>query len=121
MSIKKKIFIAVLAAEGVMIAVFIVLICYFSSSAVKVNRQMEFAQRYLLDEDYKRAIAAFDRIIEMDSDNVEAYIGIAEAYAETGALEMTVEILEEEFEGLEEAVRMRLRQCWTDTRRSWHR
>ncbi len=95
MSIKKKIFIAVLAAEGVMIAVFIVLICYFSSSAVKVNRQMEFAQRYLLDEDYKRAIAAFDRIIEMDSDNVEAYIGIAEAYAETGALEMTVEILEE--------------------------
>ena len=95
MSIQKKIFIAVLAAEGVMIAVFIVLICYFSSSAVKVNRQMEFAQRYLLDEDYKRAIAAFDRIIEMDSDNVEAYIGIAEAYAETGALEMTVEILEE--------------------------
>lgn len=94
MRTKKKIFIAILGAEGVMIAVFIVLICYFSSDAVKVNRRMEFAQRYLLDEDYERAIAAFDRIIEMDSDNADAYIGMAEAYAETGALDQTVAILE---------------------------
>lgn len=94
MRTKKKIFIAILGAEGVMIAVFIVLICYFSSDAIKVNRRMESAQRYLLDEDYERAIAAFDRIIEMDSDNADAYIGMAEAYAETGALDQTVEILE---------------------------
>lgn len=94
MRTKKKIFIAILGAEGVMIAVFIVLICYFSSDAVKVNRRMKSAQRYLLDEDYERAIAAFDRIIEMDSDNADAYIGMAEAYAETGALDQTVAILE---------------------------
>lgn len=94
MRTKKKIFIAILGAEGVMIAVFIVLICYFSSDAIKVNRRMEFAQRYLLDEDYERAIAAFDRIIEMDSDNADAYIGMAEAYAEISALDQTVEILE---------------------------
>lgn len=94
MRTRKKIFIAILGAEGVMIAVFIVLICYFSSDAVKMNRRMESAQRYLLDEDYERAIAAFDRIIEMDSDNADAYIGMAEAYAETGALDQTVAILE---------------------------
>ena len=42
--------------------------------------QLELAQRYLLEQDYEKALVEFDQIIEIDPANMEAYIGKAEAY-----------------------------------------
>lgn len=55
---------------------------------------MELAQRYLLEEDYEEAIAAFEVVIEIDPTNAEAYLGLAEVYVATNDVENAVKILE---------------------------
>ena len=94
MSTKKKILIAVLGVEAVVIAAVIGFLFYINSDTVKVHRQLELAQRYLLEEEYEEAIAAFEAVIEIDPKNAEAYLGLAEAYEATDDIENVVKILE---------------------------
>jgi len=94
MSTKKKIITVIIGVEAVIIAAVIVFLFYINSDTVKVNRQLELAQKYLLEEDYVQAIAVFEGIIEIDPKNEEAYLGMAEAYAKIDDLENAVKILE---------------------------
>jgi len=94
MSTKKKIITAIIGVEAVIIAAVIVFLFYINSDTVKVNRQLELAQKYLLEKDYEQAIAVFEGIIEIDPKNEEAYLGMAEAYAAVDDLENAVKILE---------------------------
>lgn len=94
MSIKKKTITVIIGIEVVIITVMITFLFYMNSDTVKINRQLELAQRYLLDEDYEQAIVAYEIIIEIDPRNVDAYLGLAEAYAAVDDLENAVKILE---------------------------
>ena len=94
MSTKKKVFILILGIEVLAITGLIIFLFYLNSDTVKVNRQLELAQHYLLEEEYEQAIAVFDMIIEIDPKNVDAYIGLAQAYAESGNLQEAVKTLE---------------------------
>lgn len=94
MSIKKKTITVIIGIEAVIITVMITFLFYMNSDTVKINRQLELAQRYLLDEDYEQAIAAYEIIIEIDPRNVDAYLGLAETYAAADDLENAVKILE---------------------------
>lgn len=84
-----------LGVEVVVIAALIMFLLYINSTPVKINHQQELAQHYLLEEDYEQAIAAFEIIIDIDPKNVEAYLGMAKAYAASDDLESAVKILEE--------------------------
>lgn len=95
MSTKKKIFIFILGIEIFVIAGLIVFLFYLNSDTVKLNHQLELAQHYLLEKDYEQAIAAYEIVIQIDSKNTEAYLGLAEAYAENGNLEKAVKVLEQ--------------------------
>ena len=94
MSTKKKIITFIIGVEAVIIAIVIIFLFYINSDTVKVNRQLELAQRYLLEEDYEQAIATFQIVIEIDPRNVDAYIGLAEAYVSADELGNAVKTLE---------------------------
>ncbi len=95
MSTKKKIFTFILVLEALVIAGLIAFLFYLNSDTVKLNRQWKLAQNYLLEEDYEQAIAAYEIVIQIDPKNTEAYLGLAEAYAENGDLEKAVKVLEQ--------------------------
>lgn len=94
MSTKKKVLILILGIEAVVIAGLVVFLFYLNSDTVKLNHQLELAQRYLLEEDYEQAIAAYEIVIQIDPKNTQAYLGLAEAYAESGNMEKAVKVLE---------------------------
>lgn len=94
MRIKKSVITIIIGIEAVIIAAVIIFLFYINSDTVKINRQLELAQRYLLEEDYEQAIAAFEIVIEIDPKNVDAYLGLAEAYVSTDKLEDAVRTLE---------------------------
>ena len=94
MSIKRKRIIIIIGIEAVMIAALIIFLFYINSDTVRINRQLELAQRYLLEEDYEQAVAAFEIVIEIDPKNVDAYLGLAEAYVSVDELKNAVRTLE---------------------------
>ena len=94
MEIKRKLIIIIIGIEAVMMAAVIAFLFYINSDTVKINHQLELAQRYLLEEDYEQAIAAFEIIIEIDPKNVGAYLGLAEAYVSADELGNAVRTLE---------------------------
>lgn len=93
-SSKKKILIFVVAIEVIVIAASAAFFIYMNSDTAKVARQLKLAQKYLLEEDYEQAIAAFELAIEIDPKNEEAYIGLAEAYMQSDDMEKAVKTLE---------------------------
>lgn len=98
MGTKKKILIVILGVEVAVIAAAISFLFYMNSDTVKVNRQLELAQRYLLEEDYEQAIAAFEVVIEIDPKSAEAYLGLAEAYEAINDIDMVTQTLQEGYE-----------------------
>lgn len=95
MNTKKNIIIIIIGIEAVIIAAVTVFLFYINSDTVKAKRQLELAQRCLSGEDYEQAVAVFEEILGIDPENEEAYLGLAEAYAETDDLQGAVSTLEE--------------------------
>lgn len=94
MSLKKKILLVIIGLEAVIIVGIAAFVFYLCSDTVRIGRQMELAQQYLLEEDYEQAVAAFQGVIDIDPKNVEAYLGMAETYIAADAYDKAVRILE---------------------------
>ena len=94
MNLKKKILLVIIGLEIVMIGGIAAFVFYLSSDTVRINRQMEQAQRFMLEEDYEQAIASYQFVIDIDPKNVEAYLGMAETYIAADEQEKAVKILE---------------------------
>ena len=93
MKAKLKIIIPIIVAlAAIIIAVFA--INFTSDTGVDINSLISTAQNYLNANNYEQAIAEFEKIIELDPKNVDAYIGLAEAYVAIGNTDKAVEILE---------------------------
>lgn len=71
----------VCAAMLVMLAVAGVLI-FANTGSRKVERYISSAEKYLEDENYDKAISAFEAAIRLDPQNEEAYLGLADVYVE---------------------------------------
>lgn len=94
MNRKRKTLTIILVIEAVLIiAIAAFLVICMNSNTAKIKKQMELAQNYLLAEEYDEAIAAFEEVINLEPKMVEAYIGLAEAYAQSGDLEKAANIL----------------------------
>ena len=94
---KKRIIIICTALIIVLCAAAAILLMPHESS-VSVTEMLSTAQKYLVEMDYKRAIAEFNKVIELDPMNAEAYLGLAEAYEKNGQHDMAVETLEKGYE-----------------------
>ena len=69
MSLKNKILTGIIGLEVIFIAGILAFTCYIGSDAVQVTRQMELARQYLQNEEYEQAIAAFEKVIDIDPQN----------------------------------------------------
>lgn len=71
---------------------------FFFLSKIKsssVEKKIQAGNEYLLEQEYIKAIIAYEGVIEKDPDNEEAYIRMAYAYILMGEYEEAEEILEE--------------------------
>ena len=63
-------------------------------TSMGVNVQMKNAQKYMLKEDYEKAIVKLEKAISIDPKNVDAYILLAKAYQEADMQEESEEIID---------------------------
>lgn len=66
-----------------------------TSSASVVKKQLKLGNKYLNEGKYEEAILAFNKIIEIDTKNIEARIGLSDAYIGTERFEEAENILRE--------------------------
>ena len=97
MTKKRKIIYITIAAAIVIIAA-LAIIFMPKTAPQTVTEMLSTAQKYLVEMDYERAIAEFNKVIELDPMNADAYLGLAEAYEMSGDIDKAVETLEKGFE-----------------------
>ena len=64
------------------------------SISVSTSDMLQLADRYLKEMNYEQAIIEFQKILEIEPKNVDAYIGLVEAYVALGDNDMAIEVLE---------------------------
>lgn len=66
--------------------------------ANRVSRYMGAAERYLSEMNYEQAVIEFQRVLEIESMNVDAYLGLADAYLAMGDTDKALECLNKGYE-----------------------
>ena len=96
---KSKLKVIIPAAIAV-IAIILAAVCikFTPSETADISSLVSTAQKYLIENNYEQAIAEFEKIIDLDPRNADAYIGIAEAYDGMGDTEKAIEWLEKGYE-----------------------
>lgn len=74
---------------AVLLAVMLLTAC--ASGASKAADKIELGQKYLTELNYTEAVASFTEAIWLDPDNIQAYMGRAEAYLALGEYEKALE------------------------------
>ena len=74
---------------AVLLAVMLLTAC--ASGASKAADKIELGQKYLTELNYTEAVASFTEAIRLDPDNIQAYMGRAEAYLALGEYEKALE------------------------------
>lgn len=72
-----------------LLAVMLLTAC--ASGASKAADKIELGQKYLTELNYTEAVASFTEAIRLDPDNIQAYMGRAEAYLALGEYEKALE------------------------------
>lgn len=84
---KRKPLLQLVAA--VLMAVMLLTAC--ASKAATAADKIELGQKYLTELNYTEAVASFTEAIKLDPDNIQAYMGRAEAYLALGEYEKALE------------------------------
>ena len=74
---------------AVLLAVMLLTAC--ASGASKAADKIELGQKYLTELNYTEAVASITEAIRLDPDNIQAYMGRAEAYLALGEYEKALE------------------------------
>ncbi len=99
MSPKRNIIILVIVLAVVIVGGIIAAVAIGSDGGrADISETLSLAQRYLDEENYEQAVIEFDRIIEIDPMNVDAYLGKAEALIALGDADEAIEVLEDAYE-----------------------
>ena len=69
----------------------VMLLTACASGASKAADKIELGQKYLTELNYTEAVASFTEAIRLDPDNIQAYMGRAEAYLALGEYEKALE------------------------------
>ena len=79
----------------VLLVLILALYTVMNNRGATAASSLSMGQQYLNKLDYGGAIAAFTRAVELDPNNTEARVGLAEAYAGLGEYEFAEEVLGE--------------------------
>lgn len=95
-SMKKIIIIAIVAVILIGGGIFAAVTLFGGASvSVGVADMLQLADRYLTEMNYEQAVIEFQRVIEIEPNMVEAYLGLAEAYVALGEKDKAVQVLRE--------------------------
>ena len=72
------------ARRFVVLFLAVMLLTACSSKATNAADKIELGQKYLTELNYTEAIASFTEAIKLDPNNIQAYMGRAEAYLALG-------------------------------------
>ena len=81
-----------------MIGVTIILVACKDNSKQQAAQQLELGQRYLTEGNYGKAIVAFNKAIELEPNEIQAYTGVITAYVQSGREGEATAILEKSLE-----------------------
>lgn len=97
-SSKKKYIIIGGAALAVCILIATILLTAGNASDKRVKELLAVGDRYLSELDYEQAVASYQAVIEIDPRNVDAYLGMAEAYLGADDMEAALAALTKGYE-----------------------
>ena len=101
---KKKTWIVIAIAAVVVLALVIIIIKVLSKSPERrIQEQLDLGYKYLSELDYEQAVACFEAIIEIDPRNTDAYMGIVDAYRQSGDDEAALAAAERAYEATGES------------------
>ncbi len=97
---KGKIIAVIAIIAVVLIGAVISLILIFSggSTQAQAKEQISLGEKYLQDEDFDEAIVAFRKAIDIDPNNADAYVKLAEAYRAVGNYSEAVKVLQKGYD-----------------------
>lgn len=75
-----------------------------SKNKEKVRKSLNLGNKYLCDFDYKNAIASYKIAIQVDPKCVDAYLGLADAYAGQGKFDKALRTLKDAKEHVKDSV-----------------
>lgn len=105
----KQIMAVIAVIVGIVVIAVIAGVCIYNTRGNRLARAFDLGQKYLLEEDYEQAIVEFDKVIEIEPMNVDAYLGKAEACVGLDDMEMAIAVLEQGYElTASEVIRQRL-------------
>ncbi len=93
----------ILIAGGITAAV---ILSEGSSISVSTFDMLQLADRYLKEMNYEQAIVEFQKILEIEPKNIDAYIGLADAYVALGDNDKAIEVLERARENVDNEKRI---------------
>ena len=105
---KKKIIMTLLIAVILIAGGITAAVILSEGSFVSVSTfgMLQLADRYLKEMNYEQAIVEFRKILEIEPKNVDAYIGLAEAYVALGDNDKAIEVLERARENVDNEKRI---------------
>ncbi len=92
---------AVFVVMLAVVAVVALIVVQSLSPKQRLQKQLEIGDRYLSELDYEQAVVAYRTAIEIDPKNVDAYLGLADAYVGMNDHEEAVNVLAECYEQTE--------------------
>lgn len=113
---KKKLVIA--AVVAVLCVAAIALFAGRNSIAGKVAELLNLGNKYLLEQDYEQAIAAFEKVIGIDPKCEEAYKGLADAYVAIDDYETAIDMIQQ---GIDQTASEELAAYLTEIEESYAR
>ena len=87
-----------IAIAVIAIIIAALVIRFNGGGSVDIRSMMSTAQKYLVENNYEQAIMEYEAIINLEPNNAEAYLGIAEAYVGMGDTGKAIEWLEKGYE-----------------------
>lgn len=122
---KKKLSIVIAAA---MAAIFLIAavaaVLALNADSIKIRKYLKQGNRYLSELDYEEAIVVFEAVIDIEPNNEQAYLGLAEAYLGLEDYEKAIETLDR---GLEltnsdrlSEYRVQVQEQWDDAERKFY-
>ncbi len=70
----------------------------YNTPTNRINRHLDLGQKYLEEQNYEQALIEFNKAIEIDPMNVEAYLGKVQVYENRGDIEEAIKVLQTGYE-----------------------
>ncbi len=86
------------------------------SRATRLQESLDLGRRYLNEENYKEALIAFSKAIEIDPKCEEAYLGAADSYVGMGDYKSAEELLKKGMEEIQNSVLLQKQQAGVEDR-----